>query len=320
MRESDIWPALRAYWHPVAFVEDVKDKPLPIRLLGEQIAVCRLGDQLAAFYDLCIHRGTPISLGWVEGDSVVCAYHGWAYDADGKCVRIPSVPPDHPIPKKACLTTYRAQERYGLIWVCLAEEPRAPVPDFPTLEDPSYRFVVRDQRPWQCSAARAIENFLDFSHFPWVHEGILGDRSKPLPPKVTLEKNEEGLQMVVENPPDQTHTISYQRIYQVNRPFAIYHGKVEPNGNAEIFLFACMPQSEKERVRFTLIGRNYAPAPSQGAKIEDLEDLIIDQDRAIVENQRPEELPLDLTEELHIKGPDTAAVEYRRMMKELGVE
>ena len=45
-----------------------------------------------------------------------------------------------------------------------------------------------------------------------------------------------------------------------------------------------------------------------------------EQDRPIVERQRPEELPLDLTEELHLKGPDAIAVEYRRFMKELGVD
>ena len=61
--------------------------------------------------------GRPSPWGWVEGETIVCAYHGWAYDADGKCVRIPSIPPEHPIPKKACLTHYPAAERYGIIWV-----------------------------------------------------------------------------------------------------------------------------------------------------------------------------------------------------------
>ncbi len=49
-------------------------------------------------------------------------------------------------------------------------------------------------------------------------------------------------------------------------------------------------------------------------------DSVADQDQPIVENQRPEELPLDLSEELHLKGPDAVAVAYRRFMRELGVE
>ena len=89
MRESDIWPALRAYWHPVALSADLKDeKPLAVQLLNERLAVCRLKGQVKAYHDLCIHRGTPLSLGWVEGENLVCAYHGWAYNGDGTCVRI----------------------------------------------------------------------------------------------------------------------------------------------------------------------------------------------------------------------------------------
>ena len=152
---------VRTYWHPVALAENVSDRPYAATLLDEQIVICRLGDRVEAFSDLCIHRGTPISLGRIEGEEIVCAYHGWTYNADGKCTRIPSIPPEHPIPKKACLTRYHAEERYGLIWVCMAEEPRASIPEIPEMEDPSYRIFFRQKRTWKCSAARAIENFVE---------------------------------------------------------------------------------------------------------------------------------------------------------------
>lgn len=320
MRESDLWPALRGYWHPAAFSGEVGERPLAVRVLGERLVLCRLGGQVRAFHDLCIHRGTPMSLGWVEGETLVCAYHGWSYNGGGECVRIPSLPPEHPIPKKACLTAYPARERYGLVWVCLGDNPLAPIPDFSPLEDPGFRLVVRDKRVWHCSAARAVENFLDFSHFPWVHEGVLGDRAHAQTPEMTAERDGETVRFTVENPPDKLHPIPYQRFYWVSRPFACHIGRAEPNGNKELLYFICAPHTAKECTRFTLIGRNYEPDPSKGRRIEDLEDLIIEQDRLIVENQRPEELLLDLTEELHVKGPDTASIEYRKMMKELGVE
>ena len=88
--ETGLWPQLRDYWLPVAFSEEVGEKPLSVRLLDKRLALCRLGDQVAAFYDLCVHRGTPISLGWIDGEEVVCAYHGWAYNGEGRCTRIPS--------------------------------------------------------------------------------------------------------------------------------------------------------------------------------------------------------------------------------------
>ena len=102
MDESQLWPALHEYWHPVCWSKEATDKPLAVKLLDERVVVCRINGETRAFRDLCVHRGTPLSLGWVEGEHLVCAYHGWAYNAEGKCTRIPSIPPEHPIPKKAC--------------------------------------------------------------------------------------------------------------------------------------------------------------------------------------------------------------------------
>ena len=89
---------------------------------------------LRAFRDLCIHRGTALSLGRVEDDTLVCAYHGWRYDAAGQCVKIPAQP-DLPIPTKARARTYPCCERYGLVWVCLGE-PTAEVPAYPEADNP----------------------------------------------------------------------------------------------------------------------------------------------------------------------------------------
>ena len=69
------------------------------------------------------------------------------------------------------------------------------------------------------------------------------------------------------------------------------------------------------------VTRNYEGGPYAGKKKNfELQDLLAEQDRVFVENQRPDELPLDLTEELHIKGPDAPALQYRKMMGELDVE
>ncbi len=319
MHESDLWPALRTYWHPVAFSEDIKAKPVALRLLDEPIIVCRLDNSLAAYHDLCIHRGTPLSLGWVEGKNLICAYHGWAYSADGKCVRIPSIPEDHPIPKKACLTTYQVQERYGVIWVCMSDDPSTPIPEFPLLENQTFKVVLRDRRVWHCSAARAIENFVDLAHFPWVHEGILGNRSHPRTPDIDVKRHGEELRFHYFSLPDKTHAVSFKRTYRLYRPFSIYLEKEESDGRNEVLAFVCTPHSAGECTRYFLAARNYEPKLSDGGKQEDVYALLTEQDRMIVENQRPEELPLDLTEELHLKGPDGVSLAYRKFIRELGV-
>ena len=89
--------------------------------------------------DLCIHRGTALSLGWLKDDCIVCPYHAWQYDTDGTCVRIPQKQDAH-IPPKARVDSYRCQERFGLIWVAL-DEPMYPLPEIPELESDEWRVV-----------------------------------------------------------------------------------------------------------------------------------------------------------------------------------
>jgi len=107
--------ALCHFWHPVARSTEVTDKPVKVRLLDQPLALWRSNGQIAAFYDLCIHCGTPLSLGWLDNGELVCAYHGWRYGADGSCRRIPALPPDRAIPAKARASSFKSAERYGLI-------------------------------------------------------------------------------------------------------------------------------------------------------------------------------------------------------------
>jgi hypothetical protein len=78
--ESD-WRVLAAFWYPVAFSYEVNEKPHAVRLLDERVVVYRLSDgSVAAARDICYHRGVPLSLGYVEGDEIICKYHGLHWD------------------------------------------------------------------------------------------------------------------------------------------------------------------------------------------------------------------------------------------------
>ena len=134
------------------------------------------------------------------------------------------------------------------------------------------------------------------------------------------EQGEELLRFWADETADATHAVSYRRHYIVTRPFSVYQSKVESDGKSEALIFVCQPLSAGECHRFMFVTRNYAGGSCAGATNADLQDLLAEQDRGIVENQRPEELPLDLAEELHIKGPDAVALAYRRFLGELGVE
>ncbi len=152
-------------------------------LLGEPLVLWRGRDGTPrAMSDVCIHRGTALSLGKVIGDEIVCPYHAWRYGPSGRCTAIPQLADPTRVPAKARISAFRVCERYGLIWVALAE-PRWPLPEVPELEDSSWAMVKAGPYRWQCDAARQVENFTDFGHFPWVHPGLLGDPDRPVVPR-----------------------------------------------------------------------------------------------------------------------------------------
>ena len=91
-------------------------KVLSARLLGQGLVLWRNkeGGALCAWRDLCVHRGAKLSQGRVQDECLVCPYHGWNYDASGRCVKIPAQP-SQPPPARAQATVYRVTEkRMGL--------------------------------------------------------------------------------------------------------------------------------------------------------------------------------------------------------------
>ena len=318
--ESGLWPRLRHYWHPVAQATAVLDRPVPVTLLGTRLVLARLDGRIACFRDLCIHRGTPLSLGWVEDGELVCAYHGWRYGMNGACTRIPALPAERPIPARARVDAYRVEERYGLIWACLGE-PEAEIPEFPEYDDPSYKVTAYPPVTWSCSAARQTENFVDQAHFAWLHEGILGDRAHPETATFEIERAGEELRYRYMDMPNPMHPVPHERVYRLHRPFTIHQRKVRTGEHdVEASFNASAPVSVGTSTAYLLVARNFPLDAVEEARRYELDLLIQAQDRPVVEAQRPDELPLDLSDELHVRGPDAVAVAYRRFIGELGVD
>lgn len=324
--EGDVYRSLRRFWHPVMYAADLSDAPAPAVVLGEQVVVVRLDGAVRAFRDLCAHRGTALSLGWVEEEHLVCAYHGWTYRADGVCTRIPARHGAH-IPPRARLKPYSAVERAGLIWVCLDGEPALPLPELPEWDDPAYRRVSIPAYEWKCSAARRIENFVDFSHFPWVHEGVLGSRDKPGIPDHDVERVGPELRFGIsleevvdplkhESEEAAGGTIRRYTDYRLFMPFTVYLNQRLPGDEHFVLFMAACPVGPDRTRCFTLNPRNYL-LDEVDRRFVDFQELILEQDRPVVESQRPEELPVDLSAELHIRGVDRVSIEYRRWLVEL---
>jgi vanillate O-demethylase monooxygenase subunit len=317
-------------WHPVAYAAEVLDKPAGAALLGEAIVVWRTSDgRPHAMRDLCIHRGTALSLGWIADDCLVCPYHAWQYDESGVCVHIPqSARPT--IPAKARTPVYLCQERYGLIWVCLGpDEPAYALPEIPELESGAYKIVTTGPFAWQCDASRQIENFTDFGHFPWVHPGLLGDRERPVVPDHTVETREHVLRYSIVRPEaprndefpvfGNTETVRPERRsrYELHLPYTIVLRLGWGGERGMVYFFASQPETRERCRGYCVIGRNY-DLDDPDATLQNFERVIFEQDRRIVESQRPEQVPFDLADELHLTF-DAVAVAYRRAMRAEGL-
>ncbi|MGH8872437.1 MAG: Rieske 2Fe-2S domain-containing protein [Acidimicrobiia bacterium] len=307
------------HWHPIATETQVDERPRRFTLLGEDLVAFRTENGASVFLDLCIHRGVALSLGFVEDGILHCAYHGWAYDDSGVCVEIPSLPRGAPIPSKARAVTYRAVERFGLVWVALGK-PSRDIPAFPDDEwdDPRYRTIVSQQYQWKTSAGRAVENFMDISHFPFVHEGILGSRDNTEVQKHVVSDRNGGLYYFLEAPePATLHSKPGDVIrweYFLTGPFTIHLRKTVPSGDVTLISMAASPTTETTTELFLWIARNHQLDPSDDAEFIDFTHEIMEQDRLVVESQRPERIPTDLRDELHLKIPDASGIAYRRYL------
>src|SRR4028119_675823 len=167
--ETD-WKALAPFWYPIAFSPEVTDRPFAAKLVDERLALFRHSDSsIVAARDLCLPRGVPLSLGWVENAELQCKYHGVGYDKSGQCTRI-SAQPDAAIPARLKLTTYAVTERYGLVWVRLVDNGSVHFPYFQEWNDPDYIQVLpawRGSRSCSRSSSRRLsgcESFCVCSH------------------------------------------------------------------------------------------------------------------------------------------------------------
>ena len=328
--EKNTFPEkLMACWHPVAYSNELKEKPHGTFLLDQAVVVWRdSSGKVHAMKDLCVHRGTALSLGWVKDDCLVCPYHAWEYNKKGDCVLIPQAP-NTPIPEKAKTPVYFCQERYGIIWVAL-KAPVYPLPEIPQFEQKNWKFVNTGPFEWKSDASRQLENFTDFGHFPWVHPGLLGEPDRPEVPECKVETIGQVLHYNIVRPEstnskefpifgnEEKQSPTRQSQYELHLPYTISLRIGWGGEKGMVYLFVSQPISANKCRGYCVIGRNY-DLDTADKTYQDFEEVIFGQDQRIVESQRPEQVPFDFTEELHLKF-DAVAMHYRRAMKKEGLE
>lgn len=314
---------LERTWHAVARAADVDADPVAVSLLGVSLVLVRLDGSVAAFDDVCAHRGAALSLGRVSNGCIECPYHGWQYDTTGACTLIPSLGAGRHIPPAARLSTRRCVERSGLVWVCLGD-PLCAVPEFPETV-PGWRVIVGDPYEWACDPTRRIENFLDFGHFAFVHDGVLGRREDPgvAPHDVWFAGDELHIHQVRTEPssdvkPAGGTTAAFATVadYRVFPPLAALLDQTMPNGERFVLGITSTPIGHGRSLTFWVLARDYDLDGSDEPYLT-FQKRINEQDRPVIESLRPEFVPLDVTAEIHLRGIDKVAVAYRRVLSGL---
>ena len=190
-KDWSTWPTydaaelgLRNYWYPSMWAQQVRQKPVPIEVLGERIVLVRDHDEIYALHDRCPHRGVPLSLGRRQYDGTIsCPYHGWTYRLDsGRMCAALTDGPESPINNKVSVSTYPVEQRLGLVWVYVGDEVVPAVERDIPRELLDHEFVMGGR--WDIREGNwrfAAENGFDEGHAKYLHNTALWRLFKVMP-------------------------------------------------------------------------------------------------------------------------------------------
>ncbi len=172
---------LRRYWHPIMLQSELKDLPVAIRILGEDLVIFRdRGGQIGLLHRLCIHRGASLEFGIVQERGIACCYHGWHFDVDGTVLSTPAEPATSHIRQNFCQGAYPVHEAHGLIFAYLGPpEKKPPFPELDTFGHPAGNRFLPVKMRLPCNWLQIVENACDPIHNAYLHAIVSGYQFSP---------------------------------------------------------------------------------------------------------------------------------------------
>jgi phenylpropionate dioxygenase-like ring-hydroxylating dioxygenase large terminal subunit len=162
-------------WYAAAWSHEIVHALAARTICGKDVVLYRREDgTVAALEDACWHRLLPLSLGRLDGDRLVCGYHGLVFNAAGRCIYMPAQKTINP---SASVQAYPVTERHRLVWLWLGD---------PALADPAEvpDFHWNDGTEWvgeggtfyslKCDYRLVVDNLMDLTHETYVHAGSIG--------------------------------------------------------------------------------------------------------------------------------------------------
>lgn len=194
------------HWYPLIPIEDLEpQKPKPITLLGKRLVIWKptKSETYRVFLDQCPHRLAPLSEGRIETKTgnLMCSYHGWEFNENGICQRIPQAENPELISKNQdnfCIISFPVRQQQDILWVwpdektaTIAENTPLPLsPQIDTAKGFVWSSYVRDLAyDWET----LIENVADPSHVPFAHHGVQGKRETAQPIPLNIIKSSPDL-------------------------------------------------------------------------------------------------------------------------------
>jgi vanillate O-demethylase monooxygenase subunit len=328
LRNVDV--ALRRAWHPLCRSSEATSQPRAFTLMGEPYVVYRSpSDGLRVFYDRCPHRFAPLSLGTCEGEKLRCAYHGWVFDAQGKCVEIPSLGPNATLPARAELSgPFAFAESHGMVFVA-PESPLTPLPSLASDADPAFERGDLEPIVTRANAGLLADNFLDMAHFAFVHTGTFGAGEATEVGHYTVERDGYTFSAVYEhhfaNREDPGVAAGTRALIQrrrlTYRYVAPYHLELAldflDSGGTNVIGFFLVPVDDETVRIYSSIWRDDLEGSSERLREAiAFEVAVVNEDLALQSRYYDLALPLDITSEVHVKA-DKTTVELRRILRDL---
>lgn len=326
--EPEDWRLLSQSWFPVAIAAELANGPVGAVLLDQKLVIYRSGDEIVVADDFCPHRGVPLSMGAQDGDGVRCVYHGLRFGPAGRCDHVPASP-EMRIPDRLHLKTYPAEQRYGLVWTRLrAPAARSALHDIPLMphwDDAGFQRINCPSIDIAAFAGRQLEGFIDVAHFGFVHLSTFGDPANTVVPPYAPVANEVGFSADYRStlanypigvPSSAPEGFIWLRHFEVHLPFTASITVHFPDAGRLVVMNCASPMTSRQTRLFCPIARNFdLHVPVEA--VHEFNRRVFEEDRRVVEAQKPEFLPLDPALEAHIPA-DRSSIAYRRGLRAMG--
>lgn len=312
---------IRNAWYPVLPSWRVKDAPVGITRLSENIVLWRDNDgKVHALEDRCPHRGARLSMGWNLGDRVACWYHGVEVASDGRVADVPAVE-NCPMTSERCVRSYPVEEHHNAVFLWFGDDlHREPAPLVlpEQLTSPEWGNMLTTSY-WKVNWRFAVDNVMDPMHGAYLHAVSHSMAEGDKQAQMRTRKTETGLVFEKVGQRDVNFdwvewgesggfwmrlSIPYRKKYGPGGPFYIV-GFATPvdEDNCLVFFWRCRQATGWQRDVWKFLYKN---------RLEGLHWDVLEQDRVVLENMAP-----DARSQEFLYQHDTGLARIRRRLEEV---